>query len=433
MAAKLLTASGVLYDERRQFYLEPYVTAELWPSVAPFTTVVSQKPIRSGLADPVFKQFEHRSAFINQGFYVNDAGPANVPNDDTGVTVNVDGAFGLTATADASWIGYTVEVWNAAQTTLKGQGIVSAVASGTAITVKSLNAAAFSPVLADNDVCYLYGNGQGEESEAPEAWADELRIVWGNTQMMETPINISNILAKSALRGYSSELARLREEKNKEFKMLMEKTFLFGTSINGTNLDVDNTDTFGDAGRTVSAKKVRTTMGLVTAIEKYGKSTGDGQNKFTISEAAYDYGQFVDDMEKVFYYYPEDGVKYAFCGPGAMSYWSKVGGTGMAENSNWKVQISDMRTTKLGFAVKMLETPSGVLALVPTPAFRGPRNKWMVVISEPNLVRCQFEAPMFKTNIKTENNYKGIKDVYFADEGLGMTLIESHKLFKIVA
>jgi hypothetical protein len=80
----------------------------------------------------------------------------------------------------------------------------------------------------------------------------------------------------------------------------------------------------------------------------------------------------------------------------------------------------------------MMETPHGILALVPTPALRGPYNKHMIVVSDDNLQHVQYEAPQFKVNIKTEDGYKGEKDVYFSDEGVGMTLIESHKLFKIV-
>ena len=431
MAAKTLGASGVIYTDQRQFYLEPFVTAELWPTVAPFTTVISQKPIRSNLMDPVFKQFEHRSAFIKQAFKVNAGSPTNIPNDDTGVDVDIDTIVGLAATPDSSWVGLTMECWNEAETTMKGRGIIKSVTDSDTVKITSIDAAVFSPVLADNDIFYVIGNAQGEESEAPEGWADDLRVVFGNTQMMETSIHISTTLAKASLRGYNSELARLREEKNKEFKMQMERTFLFGGNVNPSNLDPDTADSFGDAGRTIGGKKIRTTLGIVAGIEKYGKTSGDRKNIFSIVRAGYDWNQYVEDTEKIFGYYPEDGVKYAFCGPGAMTYWSQVGATGIAENSGWRVNLSPMQMTKLGFAVKMLETPHGILALVPTPAFRGPRNNQMLVISDSNLQRCQFQAPQFLTNIKTENHYKGIKDVYFADEGLGMTLIESHYLIKI--
>jgi hypothetical protein len=176
-------------------------------------------------------------------------------------------------------------------------------------------------------------------------------------------------------------------------------------------------------------------MGLVSAIEKYGSSTttNDDQAVFEIPAATYKYADFVDDMEKVFRYFPESLEKYAFCGPGALSYWSKLDGTMfMAGKSGWQVKISGEQRDSLGFRVRVLETPHGVLKLVNTPALRGPYNKYMVIPSDENLVRVMYRPDTFRANIKTDNGYDGVKDEYFSDLGLGMTLIESHKLFKIV-
>jgi len=62
MSAKNLGASGVLYTDRRQFYIKPEQFAELWPAVTPFTTfVMGATQSMSGLQDPLFKMFEHRS------------------------------------------------------------------------------------------------------------------------------------------------------------------------------------------------------------------------------------------------------------------------------------------------------------------------------------------------------------------------------------
>jgi hypothetical protein len=38
---------------------------------------------------------------------------------------------------------------------------------------------------------------------------------------------------------------------------------------------------------------------------------------------------------------------------------------------------------------------------------------------------------MYQTNIKTDNALDAVKDQYFSDEGVGIQLIESHKLFSI--
>ena len=64
---KLLKASGVLYTDRRNFYVDPQVTKELWTDVAPFTTMISNQEQRD-VPDPVFKMFEHRNPWVKQEF-----------------------------------------------------------------------------------------------------------------------------------------------------------------------------------------------------------------------------------------------------------------------------------------------------------------------------------------------------------------------------
>ena len=63
-------ASGVLYTDRRDFYIDPQVTKELWTDVSPFTTVISNKETRQ-TNDPVFKMFEHRNPWVKQLFLNN--------------------------------------------------------------------------------------------------------------------------------------------------------------------------------------------------------------------------------------------------------------------------------------------------------------------------------------------------------------------------
>jgi len=279
---------------------------------------------------------------------------------------------------------------------------------------------------------------------APEAWSDELQVVWNSSQIFKTPLQITGTLLAASLRGESSELARLRAQKNQEHKMQKEKAFLFGTRVGGTDLggaaydagnkSSDVAETFADGGRIDTAGNIiRSTYGIVSAMDKYGETGSyDYQNVFSISEASYSYSNFVDDMEKVFQYVPEAGVKRAFCGAGALGYWSKIAGTsGMAGNSGWTVNMSDMKRDSLGFNYKTLETPHGVLQLIPTPALRGPYNKYMLAVSEENLFHAQYRSPMYQTNIKTDNAFDGVKDQYFSDEGVGISLIESHHLFKV--
>ena len=60
-------ASSVLYTDRRDFYVDPQVTKELWTDVAPFTTMVSNREMRQ-VPDPIFKMFEHRNPWVGQQF-----------------------------------------------------------------------------------------------------------------------------------------------------------------------------------------------------------------------------------------------------------------------------------------------------------------------------------------------------------------------------
>jgi len=437
---KLLKASGVLYTDRRNFYVDPQVTKELWTDVAPFTTMISNQEQRK-VPDPVFKMFEHRNPWVKQEFLAAES--ATLDNDDAGDSLEVDGAINLSSSPDSSWIGLVCEIWNSDKDTNRGTAVITAIPEADHITVKAV-AGAIS--VSNNDYFMVVGNARGEGSSAPEAWADELQVVYNSTQIFKTPLQVTGTLEAAVLRGESSELARLRRMKAQEHKMQKEKSFLFGERVGGTGLqeasyaagnnDTNNDETFADGGRTDSdGNLVRTTYGIISALNKYGESTSthDAQNVFTV-DSSYAYGDFVDDMEKVFQYIPEAGVKRAFCGAGALGYWSKMAGaSGLAGNSGWTVSLGDMKRDSLGFNYRVLETPHGMLQLIPTPALRGPYNKYMAVVSDENLFHAVYRPSMYQTNIKTDNAFDGVKDQYMSDEGVGIQLIESHHLFKITA
>ena len=436
MAAKDLGASGVLYTDRRDFYIDPQVVTELWTDVAPFTTVISNKETRQ-TNDPVFKMFEHRNPWVKQSFQFADA--VTIADPDTGTQSNeiqIDNIVGLDSNVTDAWEGLVCEVWDSTEANRLAVLLLTDRIDNTGAKFKALwTSDDGSFATADNQVAHIIGNAQGEGEEAPEAWSDELQVVWNSCQIFKTPLEITGTLLQAALRGESSELARLRMQKNQEHKMQKEKAFLYGvrgdsSAAGGTNLG--GTETFDDFGRTgAGGGKVRTTYGIVAALNAYGASSGDDQSVFTIGDS-YKYSNFVDDMEKVFQYVPTSGVKRAFCGAGALGYWSKMAGSeGFAGGSGWTVNLSDMKRDTLGFNYKILETPHGILQLIPTPALRGPNNKYMLVIDEDNLFHAQYRSPMYQTNIKTNNAYDGVKDQYFSDEGVGITLIESHNLFKI--
>ena len=444
---KNLGASGVIYNDRRDFYVDPQVTKELWTDVAPFTTMVSNQEIRS-VPDPVFKMFEHRNPWVKQsitlGSVVEGTGDVTCDNNDDGVPLgnsadpatpiaSTHGFGGASALSDA-FIGLIVEVRDSSDA-LSGTGVIAK--SGSDYVLKNLSSTAFD--LATGDVLSVIGNAHGEGSEAPESWSDELSVVWNSTQIFKTSLQITGTLQAAVLRGESSELARLRRMKAQEHKMQKEKAFLFGKRLGGTGLDIadggSSSDSFGDSGRSDGNENlIRSTYGIVSALEQYGESGDeDYQNIFTIDDA-YTYSDFVDDTEKVFQYVPESGVKRAFVGAGALGYWSKMDGTNFnAGQSGWTVNLSDMKRDSYGFNYRILETPHGIIQLIPTPALRGYYNKYMVVVSDENLFHAQYRPAMYQANIKSDNAFDGVKDQYMSDEGLGIQLIESHSLFKITA
>ena len=424
-------ASGVLFTDRRDFYIDPNVTKELWTDVTPFTTLVSNKETRQ-TNDPVFKMFEHRNPWVKQYWKSNgDTDELKVDNT-TETEVTVNDASNLVI--DSSLVGIQAEVWSDGYASKKGVVVVTAVNSSTVLKVKTIMTTSGSDTaLQDDDIFLVIGNAQGEGTTSPEAWSDELKVVYNSTQIFKTPLEITGSLLQASLRGESSELARLRVMKGQEHKMQKEKAFLFGARVGGTNLGGGD-GAMADGGITdADSKKIRTTYGIISAIEKYGYASGDDQNKFTIGDS-YTYSNFVDHMEKVFQYVPEAGVKQAFCGAGALGYFSKMDGTnGIAGKSGWTDNLSDMKRDALGFNYKALETPHGILQLIPTPALRGPYSKTMLVIDDSNMFHAQYRNQMYQTNIKTENAYDGVKDQYMSDEGIGITLIESHNLFTITA
>tara|TARA_B100000683_G_C12485720_1_gene552967 strand:+ start:1091 stop:2425 length:1335 start_codon:yes stop_codon:yes gene_type:complete len=430
-------ASGILYTDRRDFYIDPQVTKELWTDVTPFTTMISNKETRQ-TNDPLFKMFEHRNPWIKQEFQA-ASNPASLPDgNDESDTLTIDNIQGLASDADSSYVNLVCEVWDSTKTTKKGTAVISSVSSGTELKYKNLNKGSALDV-ANDDFFIVIGNAHGEGSSAPDAWSDELEVVWNSCQIFKTPLQVTGTLLQAALRGESSELARLRLQKSQEHKMQKERAFLFGSRVGGTGLDLQDgssSDSFADGGRKdANNNLIRSTYGIVNAILDYGSSdnTQDYCNIFTV-DSSYAYSNFVDDMEKVFQYVPEVGVKRAFVGAGALGYWSKMAGTsGLTGNSGWTVNLSDMKRDSLGFNYRILETPHGILQLIPTPALRGPYNKYMLVVDDSNLFHAQYRSMMYQTNIKTDNAFDGVKDQYFSDEGVGISLIESHNLFKITA
>ena len=429
--AKNLGGSGVLYTDRRDFYIKPNVVKELWTDVTPFTTVIANQNTITGMSDPTFKMFEHRNPWVNQTITCGTA--------EANVAVSAESGFleysasSNVGGAGAHWEGLEVDI--ATSGDVLGQGVISvwtadADDDGTAndarIKIKVLNSYDAGGIdFADGSVLTVIGNAHGEGTGAPEAWSDDLSVVYNSTQIFKTPLEITGTLLEASLRGESKELARLRTMKSQEHKIQKERAFLFGANPKGISDGFSDIEALSDK----NGKALRSTMGIVSALKKYGTSTDvDAQNVFASTEID-TYGEFVDAMEKIFQYVPTAGVKKAFVGPGALGYFSKQGGNAgsFAGDSGWTVNLGDMKRDSLGFNYRMLETPHGMLQLIPTPALRYNYNKHMLIVDEENLFHAQYRAPKFEASIQA-NDYDGVKDQYMSDEGIGISLLESHSL-----
>jgi hypothetical protein len=427
------TTSGVLYTDRRDFYLKPKSFAELFPNVSPFTTFLMRANFRTGLADPVFKLFEHQAPWQRQ-VMSNNASTVTIAAAATGAAaessaVTFDGITGLNSSIDESYVHLIFEVWDSTGTTKKGVCICTDDTSTTTAKFRNLGGTAIATV--DNDLFVCIGNAQEEGVVAPEAWADELVTVWNQTQIHRTPIEITGSLAQASLRGANKELARLRADKMAEHKIQIEKSLLFGSSPLGTNLSAG--DTFTDLDKLVgdNSKVVRTTVGLIRALELYGNSTAGNQYQSVFAlGAATTYGDLVDALEVVFQYVPISGMKDTFLGAGALGWWSK---RAMEKNSGFVINQDSAERNIAGQKVRTLVTPHGDLNLVLTHSMKFEHKNQMLIADPGNLEYVQFRPSKFAANIKTDDGYDGVKDEYFSDSGIGITNIKAHQLFNIEA
>ena len=195
---KKLGASGVLYNERRDFYVDPQVTKELWTDVAPFTTMVSNQELRS-VPDPIFKMFEHRNPWIKQEFQANSNPSSLAAGNSESDNIDIDNIYNLSASADSSYLGLICEVYDSTKTTNRGVVVISSVVDSDTIKVKNMTDGAID--IATDDYFCVIGNAHGEGSSSPDSWADELQVVYNSTQIFKTALQVTGTLQAAVLRG----------------------------------------------------------------------------------------------------------------------------------------------------------------------------------------------------------------------------------------
>lgn len=440
MSAKDLSqSSGVLFDERRDFYLPDTYTKELWQEVTPFITMVSNLGYVK-VTDPDFKMFEHRAGFIRQQMTIATGGgntwtaPAGGAVGDPGstanATINPAVSKGLGSSAGDHLVGLIVEGY-ASDGTFLGVARVHSV-TGNVLTLVAQG----NPQQTDNQcdtfaaatTLEVVGNAIGEGETSPEAFADELEVVFNSTQIMRTPVEVTGTLREAALRGYSDELARLRVQKSYEHKIQKERAMLFGVRVGGTGMGTS--DNFGTIQNNAGGNKIRQTMGAISTILKYGSSTAsdDAQNIHSFAEASADFTNIMTATEKISQYLPSRGRYQLYASRKWVSFLSAKF---LTNNNSAGFQIFNNEKNQFGYNMSLLVTPHAELEIYPTPVLRDNYQNYAIVINPDAISLKKYREMRYSTNIKTNNGFDGTKDEFFSDEGLCMQLQETHHVFKL--
>jgi len=430
--------TGVLGGDRRDYYLEPDKFHELFKDETPYLWL-SLKNRRTGLKDPIFKLFQYENTYMRRYFYQNSASPVTIAAASSGaaaesdaVTIDNVTGYGSTTTIDSSFVHKMYEVYDSTLSTLKGVVLLTDDTSTTTAKFKNMGTTAITT--ADNDVFVEISNAQEDGSEAPDAIASELAVVWNQCQQFKTSVQLEGDVLEAALRGENNEFMRLAAEALKSHKLHIEGAFLKGVNPAGTNLGAGDTFTYHDALTGDTGKVVRSTYGIIPAINAYGASSGDFQNKWNFTMGAVTYDDFVDASEKWFQYYPPNGTLTAVSGPTAYSYWSKMTyarGKSTSATDNWTVVFEPEKRNEFGLKVRRLLTPNGELEITKSDALKYEYKKKMVIVDDRHIQYMEYRAPQYKTDIKKDNAYDGRKDMWFTSAGNGMTHIKTHQLITL--
>jgi hypothetical protein len=313
--------------------------------------------------------------------------------------------------------------------------IVSNVDSTSQIDIKNLSATGSDSYdFADQDPVRIISHADPEASRSRNGWTDEMTMIWGSTQIIKTPYKLSGTLLNAKLRAASNERARIREEKMKEHKFKLNGAFLTGymagasTSSRGTAPTIKLWDNAANSSEEGYNEAVRTTWGAIPLLETYGTAN---RQVFERAWSNFDVDQFIDDMEaRSIYFNTSDRTEFAFVGPKVLAEFSKSGPDSFLARSGGSIALSNWRLTSLGFKVRTLTHPFGEINMAFDPALRyAPYNNMMLIVDPENIKRVIYRASKLETSIQ-ENDADYIKDQYFSDEGLAMTLIERHALWK---
>lgn len=426
--------SGILYKERRDFFLNPKETATLYADAAPFLSLLDSLGTQT-TQDPDYKMFEYRQRWASMNAVNTQAvswyGTEFDPTQTTKLKISAsDSNF-------PQWVvvGDTLEFFAKEAGTRKNgknedvsvakndslaKAVVTDIAADGTVSLYALDAAgdgSTTIALAQDDTVRVYSHADEEGGWTPDAWSDELEIVWNSTQIIRTSVSVTGTLAAiNNLRGARDELARLNASKYQEHKIKINNALMHGVRIGG----------LGAPNHIVQSHPIRTTMGIIPALKRYGVAD---KNLFVRQWANYDIDDFIDDMKAASQYDSGDRDKVALCGLTVISNISKTGEGSFLHNSGTSIVMNDWKTSEVGFRIRTLQHPLGRLHLVVDRSLSQPPYDNMMVVIDPEYVkRVVFRPDAFRTGLQSEQEDAVINE-YFSDTGLMITLIEKHALF----
>lgn len=428
-------ASGILYTDRRNMYLRPNVVRELYASEAPFLSFLLGLKV-SNTQDPDYKMFEHRSAFLAMEGYIRsavdwDSGAYDgvVESINTGVTAGATAAVPYLVDGDIIEIRAQADGSRNSGTGVAADLVENDVVAVCRVTARSGTTVTLSAISPDTDGSDIYdlqvgdpfviiSHADAEGSGSPNAWSDELETVWNSCQIIKTPVEITGTLLEMSLKGYSNELARMRNEKMKEHKMKVNRALLLNWRAGGNGAPEDHlTDSEG--------YQIRTTMGAIPLLLKYGV---ENEQVFRRSWGSYTVDGFIDDMEAAAQYDNAKLEKFGFAGSYVMKELSKTGPDSFYARSGGAISLSEWKSTSLGFDVRTLTHPFGKIHLTWDPSMRyGHYRNTLAVFNPDDIGQVNFRPDQYQTALQ-DNDEDKVKDQYFSDKGLEMTLVEKHMM-----
>lgn len=430
-------ASSKLFLDRRQFYVKPNEVAQMWTDLTPFKTfAMAMNNIT--VPDPLYKLFENESTFVKREFLVSTA-LTIAANGDESSALTIGTITGLPSTITGSWVGLVCEIWNSTKTTKRGLVFITEATSTTTFKCKTMKADAITTV--SGDYFIVMGRIRGEGSVAWAGESKELSVVWNSTAFLSDSCEITGDLYTAAsLRGFSQDFAFQREEMFKRYSDMHEKSLLTSVSTVGTNFD--GSGTFSEASlRTIAdpdavTGAVRTTYGYIPILEDYGTTTTTTSgmdadtNIFKLAAAGFSYSDLIAINEVVFDKRESDEA-FGFAGRGALTRMGQKIADTVSGDMSWKGQVTladEGRNLTLGFRQIALETIHGIWHMVPTRSLRNQYNNYIAIPDAENIGVAVFKQDEYKNNVKTDNDYDGVKDTIKSKKGLWMQLLKRHHL-----